>query len=137
MALQLTDLLVISRAGVLYKDAISAMYTLFGIVKGVSGSCSGKPAASEVIFTAIAPYAFTVVQGNCSAKALTAATASTVFQVKKNGTNMMTFTFAAAGVTASNSAVSGGAIVVGDVISVTAPASADATLSDISFLVRD
>lgn len=137
MALQLTDLLVISRAGVLYKDAISAIYTLFGIVKGVSGSCSGRPEASEIIFTAIAPYAFTVTQADCSAKALTAATASSVFQVRKNGVNMMTFTFAAAGTTASNSVVSGGTIAVGDVISVTAPATQDATLSDISFLIVD
>ena len=137
MAALSTDLIPISRSGTLYKTALSTLYTLFGIVKGLSGYCGGKPTASEVVLAAVSPYAFTIVQGNCSAKAQVAATASTVFQLKKNGSNVCTFTFAAAGTVATVGTVSSGIVAVGDVLTIHGPATPDTTLADIAFLVRE
>lgn len=137
MAALSTDQTVVDRSGTLYRLALSAIYTLFGIVKGVGGFCGGKPANSEIVLSAIAPYAFTIAQGNCSAKAQVAATASTVFQLKKNGSNVCTLTFAAAGTTATIGSVSGGTVAAGDVLTIHAPATADATCADIAFLIRE
>lgn len=64
--------------------------------------------------------------------AITAATGSTVLTVKKNGTGVATATFAASGTTATL-ATSGGTaqtFAVGDVFTIEAPATADATLAD-------
>lgn len=105
--------------------------------RGVSAFCNGKPAASEVVLGAVAPYAFTIAQANCSAKAQVAATGSTVFQLKKNGTNVCTLTFSAAGTVAAIGAVSSGSVAAGDVLTIVAPGTADATLADIAFLIRE
>lgn len=106
-------------------------------IRGVAGFCGGKPANAEVVLAAVAPYPFTITQANCSAKAQTAATASTVFQLKKNGTNVCTLTFAASGTVATIGTVSSGAVVTGDVLTIHAPATADATCADIAFLIRE
>ena len=105
--------------------------------RGVSSFCAGKPANSEIVISAIAPYGFTISQANSAARAQAAATASTVFQLKRNGTNVCTFTFAAAGTIATVGSVTGGTVVAGDVLTITAPASADTTCADIAFLVRE
>lgn len=63
------------------------------------------------------------------------ATASTVFDVQKNGVSIGTVTIAAGGTTATF-ATSGGAaqaLVAGDLLAVLGPATADATLADPSF----
>lgn len=137
MAALSTDQVAIDRGGTLYRLALSAIYTLFGIVKGVSAFCNGKPAASEVVLAAVAPYAFTIAQANCSAKAQVAATGSTVFQLKKNGTNVCTLTFSASGTVATIGTVSSGTVAAGDVLTIVAPGTADATLADIAFLIRE
>lgn len=64
-----------------------------------------------------------------------AATGSTVFTIRKNGTSVGTATFGAAATTCTF-ASSGGAEVsfaAGDIFSITAPASPDATLADVGF----
>lgn len=69
------------------------------------------------------------------ATADTAATASTVFSIKKNGTSIGTITFASSGTTGTF-ATTGSTVetfAAGDVLSIVAPGSADATLADISF----
>jgi hypothetical protein len=71
------------------------------------------------------------------AKAGTAATGSTAFDVQKNGSSIGTITFAAAG-TSATFASSGGtsqSLAAGDVLSIIAPGSADATLADIGFVL--
>lgn len=60
-----------------------------------------------------------------------AATGSSVFSVKKNGVEFATATIAAAG-TSATFAGPQTAFVAGDVLTVTAPATADATLADVS-----
>jgi hypothetical protein len=66
-------------------------------------------------------------------KAGVAATGSTVLDIKKNGTNVGTLTFAAAGTTATLAMASATTFTaVTDKLSIVGPASADATLADIS-----
>lgn len=71
------------------------------------------------------------------ASASAAATGSSVFSVKKNGTEIGTVTFAAAGSSGTFTTDSGAAqsFVAGDVLSITCPASADATLSDVGIVL--
>lgn len=69
------------------------------------------------------------------ASAGTAATASTTFNIAKNGTNFGTMVFAIGGTTASFVAATPPAFAAGDVLTVTGPASADATLANIGFIL--
>lgn len=112
-------------------DGIDGQNAILGFVL----SCCGKPAENEIVVVAEAPYAFTALAGNCSAKAVTAATASAVFTIMNGAVEVGTFTFAAGSATATVS-ITSGAIAQGDLITITAPSTADATLADISFTVR-
>lgn len=100
-----------------------------------SASCSGKPAASEFIAGQIFPVACTITAGNCRAVATVAATASTVFTIRKDTTTVGTITFAA-GATLGTVSISSGAITALQNVTLEAPATPDATLANISFLVR-
>lgn len=62
----------------------------------------------------------------------TAATASTVFTFKKNGTSIGTATFAASGTTATLSFTAAVSFAVGDVLEIDGPATADTTLANIN-----
>jgi hypothetical protein len=112
----------------------SARLPVQGVVIGVSGTSK-----ASARYPTQAPYAFTAVQGNCSAKALVAATSSTTYTIKKgtvaSPTTIGTFVFAAGGTTATVT-ITAGSISAGDVIWIEAPGTADATLADITFLVR-
>lgn len=129
-----------------------------GIYKGVSSSwvfvsgtedetydlavtVSGSPANSAIVLRFIAPRQFTLPEDflGSLASAVTAATASTVFTVKRNdSTTEGTITFAASGTTGAFSQSTTGDMVfaAGDVLSIEAPASADATLANISVTFR-
>ena len=71
---------------------------------------------------------------NSYGKLGTAATASTVFDIQQNGTTVATVTFAASGTTPTFATTGGVAINLsaGDVISLVAPASPDATAADLT-----
>lgn len=93
----------------------------------------GEPGASAIIpvtvvraFNSGAAWAGTV----CSAQV--AATAQTDFLVKKNGSTVATLRFAASGTTCTLVSASTTSFVAGDVIVITAPATPDATLSDVA-----
>jgi hypothetical protein len=64
-------------------------------------------------------------------KAGTAATAQTDFDLKKNGSSIGTVRFAAAGTTASYVSISASSWVAGDILTLIAPATPDATIADI------
>lgn len=104
--------------------------------RGLNIFCSGEPANSEVIGGGIAPYAFTIVQASCVAKSLVAATASTTITLKNNGASIGTVVFEA-GQTTGTVTITTAAVAAGDNITATAPASADATLADITILLRN
>lgn len=65
-----------------------------------------------------------------------AATASTTFLIKKNGTQVGTMVFAAAGTVATFTMGSATTVTTADEITVEAPASPDATLSDVRFTLK-
>jgi hypothetical protein len=66
------------------------------------------------------------------ASAGTAATGSTTFDLQKGTTSFGTVVFSAAGTTGTFTSASGATFAAGDVLRIVAPATADATLADIS-----
>ncbi len=95
----------------------------------------GIPGNSEMVLRVIAASAFDVPTTGHQGSAETSATASTVFTFKKNGVSFGTATFASSGNTATYS-ITATAFAAGDVLSISAPASADATLADISLTLH-
>lgn len=106
--------------------------------QGLALGVSGKPAGSQRL-PIIAAYNFTISQSNTLAKALVAATASTVFTIKKgtvaSPTTIGTITFAA-GATVATISITAGSVSAGDMVWVECPSTADATLADIAVLLR-
>ena len=103
--------------------------------------CGGKPAAAEVLGPFVSPVAFTLPAGltGSIATALTAATASATWTLKQipagstTATTVATATFAAGSRVAAFTAASAVAVAIGDILTLTAPATQDATLADIGF----
>jgi hypothetical protein len=101
--------------------------------KGVVWSITGKSTAGEV-YPGFAPYDFTSTTVRSFARARVAATASTVYIVRRNGTQVAMVTFAAGATVGVWSADIPWAD--GDFATVEAPATADATLADITIGAR-
>lgn len=101
---------------------------------GIGFFCAGIPDTNEVIGGSIAAYGFTISSTNTTCKATVAATAQTIFTVKKNGSSIGTLTFAASGTAASKS-FSDTSVAAGDYITIHAPASPDATLANIGGII--
>jgi hypothetical protein len=101
---------------------------------------SGKPIAGEVVLRYMAVRAFTLdtTGSNHKGKANVAATASATINVAKNGSTFMTAVFAAAGTTPTISVTNSAScsFAVGDILTVTMPASVDSTLSDIYLTLK-
>lgn len=99
----------------------------------------GVPTASaKVLRVPVArAVSFPANFGGSYAKASVAATGSTVFDVQKNGSSIGSITFAAAASTATFVTAGGAAqsLAVGDVLSIIAPGTADATLADVGFVL--
>ncbi len=93
----------------------------------------GVPTASMVVFHHVFTQAVSFVASltDSYVKAGTAATAQTDFDLKKNGSSIGTVRFAAAGTTASYVSISASSWVAGDILTLVAPSSADATIADI------
>lgn len=95
----------------------------------------GAPEDSAVLLRYVFPRAGTFVDDFVGSKAIAAvaATASTVFSIKKNGSTVGTITFAISGTTGTF-VTSGGAtsFAVNDVITVVGPATADITLANLA-----
>lgn len=70
------------------------------------------------------------------ATANVAATAQTIFSIKKNGTQFGTCTFAASGTSGTYAAATATSFSPGDILSIHAPATADSTLADIGFNLK-
>lgn len=105
----------------------------------VAGGCVSTPSASGYVLNFIAVRNFQIPSGAVGsyAKAQTAATAEATFTIYKNGVSIGTFVFAAAGTTATfNSFGSTVSFTAGDVLTIKAPGSADATLADIGITLK-
>lgn len=103
----------------------------------VGGSMWGAPTASLVIMRLpmVRKVVFPASLSGSYMIAATAATASTVFSLKKNGVEFGTATFGAAGTSATFAAASATNFSVGDILTIVAPASPDATLADLGWLI--
>lgn len=98
-------------------------------VPGASAKVTRVPVARAISF----PANFSGSAGIASA----AATGAAAFDVRKNGASVGTISFAAGATTATFTTAGGAAVSLasGDYISITAPATADATLADIGFVL--
>lgn len=96
---------------------------------------AGKPAAGAVVKRFIAARGFSLPAGisGAIAKAATAATATASFTLAKNGVPFGTMSFAAAGSVPTFAAATASSFAAGDVLTIIAPASQDATLADIAY----
>lgn len=93
----------------------------------------GEPTDAELVLRLEASRGFTLPAGAASshASALVASTGTVVFDVLKNGVSFATVTFTSSA-TGTFTQASDSTFVAGDVLTITAPATADATLADIS-----
>lgn len=123
-----------------YKGQISDILALAGGGGGtieLSMFAGGTATASEILFrheftaAVTIPAALAGSQGSSG----TAATGSAALSLKKNGTQFGTATWAAAGTEPTLAAASSTSFAIGDVLSITAPATPDATLADISLSI--
>ncbi|MBV9154461.1 MAG: hypothetical protein JO204_22060 [Alphaproteobacteria bacterium] len=109
-----------------------------GAIQGpayVSGSFSGSPTASQIIERYIFASAVTFPAGLSGSygTAGTPATASATFTIAKNGTPVGTMVFAA-GASAASFAMGGATtFAAGDVLTIAAPATPDATLANLAW----
>ena len=99
----------------------------------------GKPLSNETLYrTQINnDTAFTIPAGggNCLGNATTAATANYTIDLKKNGTSNGTLTWAANATSATVNITSAVTFTSGDIMSLEANATADATLADVSIVI--
>lgn len=70
------------------------------------------------------------------AKAVSAATGASAIDIRKNGSSIGSFDFAASGTIATFTFASAQSFAAGDILSIHAPASADATLADVGFTFK-
>jgi hypothetical protein len=98
---------------------------------------AGELTATELIFRHEATQAFTIPAGMTGSRGSSgvAATGTPALSIKKNGASVGTATWSAAGTTATLAMASPTAFAIGDILSVTGPASPDATLADISLSI--
>ncbi len=115
-------------------------YTLTGggAVQGpayVSGSWAGSPGASQVIerYIFATPVTFPAGLAGSYGTAGTAATAAASFAIQKNGSTVGTMAFAAGATSAGFTMASATSFAGGDVLTIVAPASPDATLANLAW----
>lgn len=104
----------------------------------IASGVVGKPEDDATILNVpmVRAVDFDANMGGSVGKAITAATAETSFEIRKNGTAIGTMVFAAAGTDASFTVASAVSFAVGDILSIHAPATADATLADFGYTLK-
>lgn len=113
--------------------AITLTYTGAGTPYDLSTQIVGVPDASAVALRFIAVRAFTLSASGQRGTAGIAATAQADFLVAVNGVTKATLRFAALGTTITVVGGTAATIAAGDIVTITAPASPDATLANIGF----
>lgn len=98
----------------------------------------GKPTNSEVVLLHPVTDAFTLASGASGSygRSLVASTGSVTYDLAKNAVSFGTMNFAAAASTATFTVASPVSFVASDYVTVTAPVTADASLSGVSFTLR-
>ena len=116
---------------------VALVTTWTGLPNDITGSCFGVPVASQVDirFTAGRAYTIPANLAGSLVSAKTAATASAVWSLQKNGVTVATFTFAAGGTTATLSTQASIVFNVGDKLQTLSPSTVDATLADVDFTI--
>jgi hypothetical protein len=124
-------------ASVLASYVVSTI-SLTGQPYDLSLSISGAPAnnAKVLIFRADRAYQIPINLTGSQAGADTAATASTVFTLYKNGVSIGTITFAASGTTGTFAFAAAVSFAIGDKLTIQNQATADTTLADISITIN-
>jgi hypothetical protein len=103
----------------------------------VSGSFSGRPTANLVLQSYVFAAPGTVPAGLSGSRgtAATAATASATFNIQKNGANVGAMVFAPLAAAATFTMNSATVFNAGDVLTVVAPATPDATLANLAWTI--
>lgn len=103
----------------------------------IAGSINGKPAAAAVVLSFVAVRNFTIPANMTGslAKVTTVGTSAGVYSIKKDGVEFGKITFAAGGTNGVFTASTATAIVPGNVITIVAPALADATFANAVFTI--
>ena len=103
----------------------------------VSGSFTGKPTANLVLQSYVFAAQVTVPTGlsGSHGSAATGATATTTFNIQKNGANVGTMVFAPSAAAATFTMNSATLFNAGDVLTVVAPATPDATLANLAWTI--
>ena len=101
----------------------------------VSGAWSGSPGASQVIerYIFAGAVSFPAGLGGSYGTAGIAATGSTIFTIAKNGSSVGTMAFAAVTTTATFAMSTATSFAAGDVLTITAPGTPDATLANLAW----
>lgn len=120
-----------------YTDHRTFLYTLGNQPFDLSGMLPGVPTASALLMRVPLARSVSFPAGLTASRgvASVAATAQTDFDIKLSGASVGTMRFAAAATTATFIAASAINAVAGDVITVAAPATPDATLADVGFVL--
>src|SRR6516225_3436015 len=100
----------------------------------VSGSYTGLPTANLVVqrYVFAGTVMFAAGLTGSQGTAGVAATAATTYSIRKNGSNVGTMVFAAGATTATFTMASATTFMAGDVVTMVAPASPDATLANLA-----
>jgi len=103
----------------------------------VSGSYNGSPTSSLVLqsYVFAAPATVPVEFSGSRGTAGTAATATSVFAIQKNGADIGTMSFAASATTATFTLSSATVFNPGDTFTIIAPATPDATLTNLAWTI--
>ena len=109
-----------------------------GTIQGpayVSGSFSGSPAAAQIVerYIFATPVTFPAGLAGSYGTAGTAATATATFSIQHNGTAIGTMAFAAGATTAGFTMAAAATFIAGDVLTIVAPSSPDATLANLAW----
>ncbi len=114
---------------------IAEFSSLGGLPYDIGGTIVGQPAGGAILLRYPAPRAIRFPSGMVGSRGVTgtAAAATAIFSIRKNGTQFATMSFASGASTATFTAASDTDFAAGDVLSVVSPSPADGTLADIGF----
>jgi len=110
----------------------TAPFAVGGDVYDVGGFSPDRPGSGENILSWLfnRPVTFAAGLADSRAKCGTAATATAVFSIQKNGVEFGTVTIAASGTTGTFASAAGAIFAAGDILDVVGPSPRDATLAD-------